>query len=146
MAPRVLCLGLLFLLCGCGESEPSPKPAAASFDGTVTFFIAPDKGPKRPGTLAETTVAFLAVEKAGRTRFVDAWQDGAPEGSRYGRHRFPAGTTAAAVAAYYSMALEVAGWKSPEDFMASDGSIHFFGATSLRAGSDRSELWVTSTP
>ena len=146
MHVRFICLGLLLVLCGCGDPEPAREATAEPFDGTVTFFIKPAAGSERPGMLTETTVTFLQVQKAGRTRFVDAWQDGAPEGTRYGRHRFPPGTTAAAVAAYYGMVLEVEGWKSPADFMAADGSIHFFGATSLRAGSDRSELRVTSTP
>ena len=144
MSTTTVCATLLLILCGCGD--PAPEQPPEPFDGTVTFFIAPPEGSTRPGMLSKTTVTFLEDEKPGRTRFVDAWQEGTPEGARYGRHRFPAGTTAAAVADYYDVVLQVSGWKTPTDYTVADGSIHFFGATRLRAGADRGELQVGATP
>lgn len=147
MPTRVFGLAILALLCGCGDPDPAGDPASASepFDGTVTFFIDPGTGKVDPG-LAANTMVFLAVEKAGRTRLVDASQEAAPEGTSYGRHTFPEATTGASVASYYGGVLANAGWKTPTDFHVAGASIHFFGVDALRAGADRPDLQVGVTP
>ncbi len=138
MQTRLFCLGVLLLLCGCGDPEPTLVP----FDGSVTFVIEPQGGSDRPGLVSERTVTYLAVSKRGSTPLVDAWQDATPEGARYGRHAFPAGTSASAIAAYYGGVLANAGWKPDIDFRVGDASIHLFGIDSLRAGADRSQVRV----
>lgn len=142
MHTRALCLAILALLCGCGDPTSDVEPVNAS----VTFFVDPGSGTRDPGLITATTMTFLAVEKTGRTRLVDAWEEAAPEGSRYGRHNFPEGTTAIAVAGYYGAVLANAGWMTPADYVVGDASIHFFDVGSLRAGADRPELQVTVTP
>lgn len=89
---------------------------------------------------ALTTVG-LAAQKHGRTTIVDAWQDGAGQGEQYGRHKFPRGCTAAAIAGYYQGLLSNAGWTAA-DFRVDGPTIQLFGVENVACTADRSEIKV----
>src|SRR5436190_19825005 len=95
------------LAAGCGDTAPKP------FDGTVTFRV---RGEGSGDSVATTKPAttFLVVEKPGKTSTVDGWEKDAPKGTQYGRHNFPPGVTAAAIAAYYEGLLANAGWRAAD--------------------------------
>ena len=76
----ILCF---LLLLGCGSPEPE------TIDAHVTFSIIGGKPSSDAAVTSEEAVAFLAVEKDGRTPIVNTWQEGAGEGRQYGRHRLP---------------------------------------------------------
>ena len=132
----VLLLGAALVLAGCGE-----EPETAAFDATVRFRVRPSEG--GGDAVGREATTALAVEKAGRTAVVDAWAEGAPKGTVYGRHRFPPGTTASAMAAYYHGLLRNAGWSDADVRFERDGALlRLVGVSRLEARADGVETAV----
>jgi hypothetical protein len=133
----VLLGGLLAIGCG--------GPKATPFDGRVTFAVnAGQSSPDGP-VLSQRAITFLSVTKAGRTPIRDGWQEDVAANEQYGRHIFPRGTSAAAMAAYYGGLLSNAGWKEGADFVYDNASatLRFTGVQALDAGDDSDEVGVS---
>jgi len=143
MKTRTLGLACFLLLTACADRDALPDPQL--FDATVTFTIVSGREGADRSFLSKQTTTFLAVDKPGRPRMIDGWQEDESKDSRYGRHNFPMGTAAPALAGYYWGALSNAGWKQPTDFHPGEGtsSLHFFGIRSIEAGADSDEVKVT---
>lgn len=112
-------------------------PARQPIDAVVTFAIA---GGDDATNTALATVG-LAAQKSGREPIVDAWQDELGEGEQYGRHKFPRGCTAAAIAGYYQGLLGNAGWTAA-DFRVDGPTIQLFGVEDVACTADRTEITV----
>jgi len=138
MTTRVALIAVLLTVAGCGGPEP------AAFDVQITWAVAGGMPTTDGPVTSKEAVTFLAVDKPGRARLVDAWQEGAGDGEVYGRHRFPPHSSAPAVAAYYLGVLINAGWERGVDFEIEEGSptLRLFGVRHAEAGADGDEIRV----
>ncbi|MCA8947980.1 MAG: hypothetical protein KDE27_00660 [Planctomycetes bacterium] len=137
--PGILLPVLALLSAGCGNSAADGNDVILTFAVTGT-----GTGEAATAISAETTV-HLAAKKPQRTTIVDAWQDDAGEGAQYGRHKFPAGTTAPAIAGYFDGLLKNAGW-TDADYRVQGVTLSLFGVSDVMCGADRSEVAVTMLP
>jgi hypothetical protein len=95
-------LAAMLLFAGCGDRA---APAAPDQTVTATFRVKTEDG-----VTMKATSTVLVAAKLGKIAIVDLSADEAPKGSISGRHNFPAGVTAPAIAAYYEGLLRNAGW------------------------------------
>lgn len=129
----VFVLPLLLTLFACADSADHP------FDAVVTFAVAGSGGAS--ATISDQASVFLSAQKPGRKTIVDAWQDGAGEGEQYGRHEFPRGCSASAIAGYFDGLLRNAGWTNA-DYRVDGASLSLFGVREVASGADRKEIVV----
>lgn len=131
----LLVLFSLSLQLSCGP-ETLPR-SVATCDASVSFHTNHlEHWPK--GKIVRIA---LAVSKPGKTSLVNG--KGGPN-EQYGWHNFPI-VESAAIAGYYEALLQIAGWKTPQDFVCKDGTIHFYGISSIGAGSNDPQVQVAGT-
>jgi hypothetical protein len=138
MRMRIAWIPWLLILLGCGPPEP------VTFDATVTFSVVGGKPSSSGPVTSKQAVTFLAVEKAGRTRIVDAWQEGTGADEIYGRHKFPPHCGPSGLASYYTLVLANSGWERGTDYAYDEESatLRFSGIRHLEAGADIDEIRV----
>lgn len=122
---------------GATKDAVTKTPAVPVTRASLVFYVhCQSKVLGRPGRVS------LAVSKPGKTSLVNG---PAGEGEVDGRFELNVGMTSDAVVGYYEGLLENAGWKYPADFAAGHSAIHFFGISSLGAGSNLAEIKAYAT-
>lgn len=133
MRNSVFPFSAILLLASCGD------PAApATSDQTVTCTISVKTG---DGVTTKPMSVVLVATKSGKIAIGDVSADEAPKGSISGRHRFPPGVTAPAIAAYYEGLLRNAGWGEMDLRVERSASrLHFLQASSTNGWSAGDEI------
>jgi hypothetical protein len=93
------------------------------------------------GLTTAPTTTVLVAKKPGKTAVVEVPADEAPKGSVSGRHSFPPGVAAPAIAAYYEGLLRNAGWGEADlRVERSTGRLEFLGVGIASGWSDGKEV------
>ncbi|MBN2489736.1 MAG: hypothetical protein JXQ29_02680 [Planctomycetes bacterium] len=112
-----------------GTAERAP-PAATN--ATIAFVV-----PTESGMTTGRFAAVLAVAKPGKTPLVSG---AARPGEVGGRHNFPEGANAGAIAVYYAMLLCHAGWEEGTDFAVHGSVLRLLGVTALAQGATNGQV------
>ena len=135
---HITAISVLVLLCSsCSAPRATDLVNEERPDVTVSFHVQGEHG-----GLDQTTLVWLNASKPSRSSITS----GEPESpAADGTHKFPSGTTASAIAAYYGPILTRAGWNRA-DFQIIGNAIHFYQPTRITARSSVGQLVVSVSP